>query len=497
MNNSDVEIINTVVKKRCEDSLLAFVVHFWGVLEPNNPLQANWHIKIICEYLEDVLVGRTPRLIVNIPPRFLKTLLASVFFPAWSWIAKTGSPSFRWIITSYSFDLVTSAISQKIRTIIESEDYQMFWGDKIQLSDSQNTKHHFANTASGFCFATSTGGTVTGIGADGIIVDDPISVAQASQDVEIEKANQFFSSTLMTRFNDPNPDKSRVLVIMQRLHQNDLTGYLLKRGGYELLKVPIEGVEDEVKYTYPKSRKEIVLKRGESSFKQRWSKKAIDAKKQDVMDFSGQYLQEPIPSDGLFLKRDWFKFYATTPEHFERVVISWDMAFKNLDTSDYVVGQVWGKAGVHHYLIDQIRGKFSFPETLDEVILLSKAYPDYDEIIIEEKANGPGIISSLQDRVARVIGYNPTDSKHARLQTVMTTIKGGHVWLPFQNIKPFVDEFVTECCGFPKAPHDDQLDAMVQYLMNYKLHETHVKNSLFPELFTEEGLKAVMYDGSW
>ena len=120
---------------------------------------------------------------------------------------------------------------------------------------------------------------------------------------------------------------------------------------------------------------------------------------------------------------------------------------------------------------------------------------EYDEIIIEEKANGPAIISSLQEKVPRIFGYNPKDSKNARLQSVLPIIKGGHVWLPSSELRPFVDEFIMECTGFPKAPNDDQLDAMVQYLINNKHFEEYVSNSLYPELFSEEGLKELTYDG--
>lgn len=223
-----------ILKEQAERSLSSFVKQAWPTIEPATGLVWNWHIDAVLEHMEAVTRGQLKRLIINIPPRTGKSLLVSVMWPVWDWVS---SPWRRFMFVSYSSDLSTKHSVDR-RAVIQSDWYRRNWGDRVRLTSDQNVKTEFQNTARGHMIATSVGATATGKGGDVVVIDDPLNPKQALSDIERENANVFFDQTLMSRLDDQKT--GAMVLIMQRLHERDLTGHLLARGGWEHLRLPME-----------------------------------------------------------------------------------------------------------------------------------------------------------------------------------------------------------------------------------------------------------------
>ncbi|MBF0300599.1 MAG: phage terminase large subunit [Oligoflexia bacterium] len=436
---------------------------------------SNWHIDLISEYLEAISIGEFKRLIVNIPPRYLKSMICTVTFPAWIWTKK---PHRRFITSCYSSDL-SIELSYKRRQLIESPWYKLFWSKEVKLERDQNQKSFYQNTKTGFMYSTSTGGSVTGKGCDIMIIDDPHNPMQAESDVQRETGVRFWRETLSSRFNDPK--EARILVVMQRLHENDLTGYLLENEeDWIHLKIPNE-CEQRTVYSFPISGKTKIYEVEEILHPEFEGRKELSRSRVSLgsYGYAAQKQQDPAPREGGIIKKHWFKYYDLKPEYFEKITISWDMAFKNLDENDYVVGQVWGKVKAQFYLIDQVRGKMSFTESCNAVEVLAERYKGYNEILIEEKANGAAVIDTLKSKITSLIAINPKESKISRLNAISPMIEAGNIFIPNPSFYPWVNDFIFEVCSFPKASNDDQVDAMTQYLNR--------ENAPVP-LYTEEDI---------
>ena len=215
---------DALLKVQAEQSLRRYVEQAWPILEPDVPFLSNWHIDYLAEHLEAVTAGEITRLLINIPPRYMKSILVSVLWPTWEWIHE---PSRRWIFASYA-DSLSSKHSVDRRTVLQSAWYQHRWSDRVQLASDQNVKNEFLNTRRGHMIATSIGGSVTGKGGSRIVVDDPHNPMQAESDAQREAALSYFSRTLSTRLDNKNEDA--MVVVMQRLHERDLSALCLDLG---------------------------------------------------------------------------------------------------------------------------------------------------------------------------------------------------------------------------------------------------------------------------
>lgn len=449
-----------------EKSLSRFVIDAWEVLEPKNAYLHNWHIGLITEHLEAVSRGEQKRLIINIPPRYMKSLCVSVMWPVWSWIAR---PESRWIFASYSQSLATKHSVDR-RQLIQSPYYQNRWGKLFSLTDDQNLKTEFMNTRRGHMIATSVGGTATGKGGDIIVVDDPHNPLEASSDVLRRKAIDFFDQTLTTRLD--NKKDGAIVVVMQRLHEEDLTGHLLEQGDWTHLCVPALA-ESRTIYNFPVSGKTKIYSDGEILFPKREDVADIERQKRALgsIAFAAQYQQRPTPSEGAIIQKSWFKFYSETPARFDEIMQSWDMSFKDSENSDYVVGQVWGRVGANKYLLAQVRKKMAFPDTVRAFKLMTSQWQRGFRKLVEDKANGSAIISTLKDSIPGIIAVNPTESKLARLSAVCPQIEAGNVFLPDPKANPWVDAFIDEALRFPRGKHDDQVDAMTMALNDFQIRQ--------------------------
>lgn len=439
-------------------SLLEFVEQAWKVVEPASPFVSGWHIEAICEHLEAVTRGEIRQLLINMPPRHMKSLAVSVFWPVWTW---TQNPAFRWLFASYAQSLSTRD-SLKCRRLIESPWHQQKWGHLYRLADDQNLKMRFDNTATGYRIATSVGGLTTGEGGDAVVVDDPHNVLEALSDLKRERALTWWDQSMSTRLNDPATGVK--VIVMQRVHERDLSGHVLEQGGYEHLCLPAR--YEPTTYVTGIGWQDPRTEHDELLWPARFSEQDIAALERSLGSYAaaGQLQQRPSPGSGGVLKRDWWQFYTEMPKSFDKMVLSWDMTFKDTKGSDFVVGQVWGRIGADAYLLDQTRARLDFPATLKAFQSQVLKWPDATAKYVEDKANGPAVIAMLRRIIAGITAVNPQGGKEARAAAVSPVIESGNVYLPAPSIAPWIDGFIEECAAFPNGAHDDQVDAMTQAL---------------------------------
>lgn len=445
--------------EKARRSLRAFFRAAWGVVEPATPYVPGWHLDAIADHLEAVSRGEIRSLLINMPPRHMKSLAVSVFWPCWEWL---NWPERRWLFASYAQSL-SIRDSLKCRRLIMSPWYQSNYAHIFQLVADQNQKSRFENDRSGYRLATSVDASATGEGGDRIVVDDPHNVRDAASALVRESTLVWWDEAMTTRLN--NPQTGARIIVMQRVHEQDLSGHLLAQGGWEHLCLPAE-YEGEKHFTsigWSDPREAT----GELLWPERFDRRTLDDLKRSLGSYgtAGQLQQRPAPAAGGILKRDWWKYYTVIPEQFDMVMQSWDLTFKDAETSDYVVGQVWGAVGPDRYLLDQVRARLDFPATIAAVRGLSARWPGAIAKIVEDKANGPAVIATLQREIVGMIPVNPQGSKEARAHSVAPMIEAGNVYLPDPTLTPWVDEFIHECASFPFGAHDDQVDAMTQALI--------------------------------
>lgn len=453
------QIKDALDKDLAERSLAEFVRQSWNVLEPGTEYLPNWHIDLICEYLEAVARGDVRRLIINIPPRYGKSLLTSVMWPCWLWATR---PESRWIFASYSLPL-SYKLSVDRRTLLLSDWFQSRWGSNFDLSEDLNLKSEFGNSRRGQMVASSVGGTLTGKGGNFLVVDDPLNPMEALSEADRERANTWFSQTLSSRLDDKR--KGAIVIIMQRLHEMDLTGYLLESSDdWVHLQIPAIA-EEKQEYRFPISGKTIAREPGDLLWAEREGLQEIEKQRKmmGAYAFAGQYLQQPVPSGGALFKQEWLRYYREPPEYRHMIISSWDCTFSS--KSSYVVGQVWGRIETDNYLLDQVRGKWDFPQTISMMRNLNSKWPIANGMLIEEKANGSALISILNNEMGGVIPINPHGSKEARAAAVTPLFESGKVSLPDPETATWVADYVRELLKFPGGSHDDQVDATSQALI--------------------------------
>ena len=461
--------------KRAERSLRAFIEGAWPVLEPQTRFVPNWHIDLIAEYLEAVTAGEIRHLLINVPPRSMKSLLVSVFWPAWEWLRRPGG---RWIFTSYAEGLA-SKHSLDRRTLIQSPWYQERWGCRIQLASDQNVKGEFQNTRRGVMLATSIGGSVTGKGGSRIIVDDPHNPIQAESDVQREHAVTYFRNTLSTRLDDKKADA--IVVVMQRLHERDLAATCMDLG-YSHINLPAEA-EAPTTFVMPRSGRSVTRAVGDLLWPEREGRAELDMQKALLGSaaYAGQYQQRPAPAAGLFFQRGWWRYYTDVPAAFDEVVQSWDLSFKEGAGNDFVVGLVAGRVGALVYLLDRYKEKASFVETCHAIERMCERHPSARRVLIEDAANGPAVVDTLRRRLSGVIAVRPEGGKQSRAAAVQPLVESGQIYLPEPRRKDgvrragrdWVDDFVETCSVFPKGAHDDDVDALSQLVVYWQQQRSY------------------------
>lgn len=435
--------------------LLGFIERAFYQLYPQTPFAPNWHLEVIVSKLEACMRGEIKRLIINVPPRSLKSHCASVCLPAF-WLGH--DPSAQILCVSYGQDLANK-LSADTRSVMSSAWYMDLFATRL-AGDKQSVAE-FTTAQRGFRMATSVGGVLTGRGANVIIIDDPLKPDEAVSDVSRKAVNDWFDGTLYSRLNDKTT--GCIIVIMQRLHLDDLVGHVLGQEKWEVLQFPAIAVEDE-KYTYqtPYGPREYVRKAGEALHAEREPLTVLDNLKRTVgeYNFAGQYQQNPVPLGGGLVKRAWFQTYDRLPGEM-RIIQSWDTANKATQLSDYSVCTTWGLHDKKIYLLDVFRARVGFPELKRAVRDLRLRY-QATTVLIEDKASGTQLIQELTYEGLPVKATKPEVDKVMRMHAQTAVIENGFVYLPKEA--RWLADYVNEVTTFPRGKHDDQVDSTSQAL---------------------------------
>jgi predicted phage terminase large subunit-like protein len=403
--------------------------------------QAAPHHRLIAEHLMAVERGDIDRLIITMPPRHGKTELASVRFPPW-YLGR--NPDRRVIATSYAAGLAYR-ISRQARNLVAGPG----WPFAARLADdlAQVQQWDIAGHRGGY-IAAGAGGPITGSGAHLLIIDDPIK-NQEEADSATYRDNlwDWYTSTAYTRLED----HGAIIVIQTRWHHDDLAGRLLAAqaaGGDRWTTLHLPAIAAD----------------GAALWPEKYDRPALDRIKAATGSrvFAALYQGQPSNDDSALLKRHWWRTYTAPPAAFDQLIQSWDMTFKDGPGSDYVVGQVWGKAGASCYLLDQARGRWDFPATIAQVRAMTARHPQALTTLIEDKANGPAVLATLGRELPGLVAVNPEGGKISRVNSIAGMVEAGNVYLP--SAAPWLGDFIEEATAFPTAAHDDQVDAMSQAL---------------------------------
>jgi predicted phage terminase large subunit-like protein len=423
----------------------------------------NWHVELIPAKLAAVRAGRIRRLIVSMPPRHLKSHLASVAFPAW---CLGHDLSTQIVCVSYAQDLADK-LSRDCRRIVSSDWYQRLF--PTRLSPQRQAVAEFETTGQGCRLATSVGGVLTGRGADIIVIDDPLKPEEALSQTQRQAANEWFDHTLYGRLNDKRT--GAIVLIMHRLHEDDLVGHVLAQEPWEVVRFPAIAEDDETHMIdAPLERRCVSRARGEALHPEREPLAMLEQIRRTIGDynFAGQYQQAPAPQGGGMVKAMWFRSYAPNerPEEFDRVVQSWDTANKASELSDFSVCTSWGIKSKDLYLLHVLRRRMEYPELKGAVREQRDAFAA-SVVLIEDKASGTQLIQELvADGLHAVTRYQPQADKIMRMHAQTAMIENGFVHLPKEA--PWLAEYLHELTAFPKGKHDDQVDSTAQMLDWFK-----------------------------
>ncbi len=455
------------IREQCL-SLHGFVREAWKYIDPADYVD-NWHIDAICEYLEAVTFGRCRRLIINIPPRHMKSLLVSVAWPAWAWSLERSSPlsgpGVAFLSMSYAHSLSVRD-NVKCRRLIESPWYQALWGDRIRLTSDQNTKIRYENDRGGYRIASSVDGTATGEGGSVVTVDDPLSAKLANSDVARDGVNDWWDNTMSTRLNDPKT--GAYVIVMQRLHDKDLVGHILRESGEDWTHLCLPARYDpKHPHVWPRDPRTI---EGELLWPERVGEAELKALEKSLGTYgtAGQLQQLPSPAGGGIFKLEWWCYYtpAALPR-LKRIVQSWDTAFKTRTSNDFSVCTTWGEgADGNLYLLDLWQQKVEFPEL--KRMVGSKAAQLWagmkpSAILIEDKASGQSLIQELRrDTHLTIVAVKVDTDKVSRAYAATPLIEGKRVHLP--EGAPWVADYVASLAAFPNGAHDDDVDSTTQAL---------------------------------
>lgn len=462
-------------KLAAQASLKPFVRQTWPVLGETNTFLDNWHIELICEYLEMVSLGEITRLIINIPTRYMKSTLVSVDWPVWEWLR---IPTQRWMFSSYSNSLSVKH-SLFRRRILESEWFRDNWGHIIQMDPRHNQQDDYGNSAGGSMLATSMTGSATGLGGNRLVIDDPVDPEQAHSKVQRDTANREFDQKFYNRLDDKK--KGAIVIVMQRVHEEDLTGhvtglsdsnlnsYLIKAGEWLVLRIPAEAEQTEEIHFPLHPEFNFIRKEGDLLWESREGRPQVAAARKVMgWGYSGQYQQRPSSESGNIIKRSWIRYYKTLPSKFDYWLQAWDMSFNDKETSAYVCGGVLALRGSEVYLVDWIMERMDLPTTIRAVIKMSKDYPRCKTKLVEQAANGEAVVQSLKKKIPGLVLIGTKGaSKESRLYAVQPMFEAGNVLFPDPTLRPDVKIVLDQLCTFPASTYKDFVDMLAHGLNRY------------------------------
>jgi predicted phage terminase large subunit-like protein len=452
----------------CTRRLSEFVKKAWPIIEPGTPLVWGWHIEAICEHLEAVSRGEILRLLVNMPPRHMKSSIISVMWPAWEWTFK---PETRWLCASYAAQL-SIRDSVACRRLIESAWYQSLFSEAFTLTSDQNTKGRFENDRRGYRLSASVDGAATGEGGDRIVVDDPHNVKDTDSPTKREAVIRWWSKTMATRLNDPK--RSAKVVVMQRIHEKDLSAHIVEEETHEEWEHlclparfepshPVRSPEEPTKLGWKDPRSD----EGELLWPERFDEEAQAKIEKSLGTYgaAGQMQQRPHPEGGGIVKRHWFGIVEDYPRSFNRILRYWDLAGTEANAKndpDWTSGAkgvfVEGVLYVLHIARDRVSAK-----AVDDLVK-NTAHSDgiTCEVFIEQEpgSSGKKVIDTFQRTILpgfTVKADRPTGPKMQRWRGFIAAAEAGNVkFLAGEWNGPVLD--VLE--AIPTGAHDDDADAI-------------------------------------
>jgi predicted phage terminase large subunit-like protein len=439
----------------------ALTQKIFPTLSPGDEFVPAFYIDAIAASLERVRLGKTKRLIINLPPRSLKSIMASVAFPAF---LLGHDPTQRIICVSYSGELAKK-FSNDFRAVIETQWYREVF-PSTRIGPFKNTETEIEFTARGFRLATSVGGTLTGRGGDIIIIDDPLKPDDAMSESRRTAVNQWFNNVLLSRLDDKQ--KGAIVVVMQRVHLDDLTGFLTEQSQeWEILSLPAIALVDE----------DIPLWNGKTHHRKtgdllspRDSIEVLENLKLQLGSaaFSAQYLQSPEPPGGAMVKRHWIRRYTELPPEKDwlMVIQSWDTASKGGPENDYSVCTTWIKTRFRHwYLVDVWRGRLDFPSLVAKVVAHAEQW-GARRILVEDTSAGTGLLQSLSTKISGIVAVKPEKDKESRMSVASAKMEAGQVFFPERA--SWLPDLEMELFLFPGSRFDDQCDSISQALLDDK-----------------------------
>jgi predicted phage terminase large subunit-like protein len=456
MTNQDQRLIDAILREQFS----WFLRRCMQTLNPGVPFQPNWHLDATAYRLEQIRTGEVTRLIINMPPRSLKSITVSVAFPAF---LLGHDPRLRIFGISYGADLAAKHASD-FRSIVESGWYRrVFPRMRIKRVADLGVE----TTSGGFRKSTSTGAALTGLGGDVFIIDDPLKAQDALSEALRNNTNQWFSNTLISRLD--NKKSGVIVLVMQRVHLNDLSGYLQEQSDdWTVLK--LAAIADTNEQIPVGDDRYYSWKSGEELHPEREPLEVLQ-KLQEVIGsdtFAAQYQQSPVPPGGAMIKRAWLQYYDKVPEHTHRtkVIQSWDTAAKDGAQNDWSVCTTWQLVDECYYLLDLTRGRYEYPRLRETAIALANRFKP-DAILIEDASTGIALAQELRKAVTRPVKPIPVErDKTGRLYVQQAKFEAGLVLFPRGG--SFLPELERELLTFPQGRTDDQVDSISQALA-YKL----------------------------
>jgi predicted phage terminase large subunit-like protein len=438
----------------------SFIGKCFYTLAPTSTFRMNWHIAAAAYHLEQVRLGKIKRLMINMPPRSLKSIMSSVAFPAF---VLGHDPSKRLIAASYGSELAIKHAND-CRAILNAPWYQRVF-PQTRISRHKNSEHEIVTTFNGSRLTTSIDGTLTGRGGDIVIVDDPLKPIDALSDSKRERPNDWYNNTLLSRLDDKR--EGAIVLLSQRLHQHDLPGTLLRASNeWTVLNFPAIALQDEK------------IKIGEDRYHYRRVGDLLHAEREpiEVLDslrsqlgsdtFAAQYQQEPVPPGGALIKRAWVRRYDQLPvlDSSSMILQSWDTATKEGGENDFSVCTTWLIQQNKYYLIDVLRGRFNYPALKARAASHARAHRA-TKILIEDAGVGTALIAELQNEGLPAIGVKPEHDKLTRMSIQSAKFESGQVFFPNQAV--WLADLESELFAFPGARHDDQVDSISQALAHH------------------------------
>lgn len=501
--HSQVEDYNILAdyaaRVRAEGSLYEFVKQAWGSVEGMTPYADNWHVQVICEHLQALTERKINRLIINIPPRCMKSTLLSVMWPAWAWLKMPGE---QFLYASNATSL-SHRDSRKCRRLIASPFYQARWSERYQLQGDHNTLSRFENTQKGYRLSSSVNSSIVGEGGSCLVLDDPNSPDEVESDTVRESVNDWYSQVWSTRLNNLNTGV--MALVQQRLHEKDVTGYVLgieeKQWTHLCLPMNFEASNRCKTIILPSTDNKVWAdpreKEGDLLWPSHMPEEKVESLKRSLNSpykISGQLQQRPSPELGGMIKASWFPWWkeAKVPKLI-RIIGSLDTAFDIKDTNAYSALTTWGYFNQTDgtpslILLNLWRGKLEYPDLRD---FCKAVYDDYrddgvkpveksknyemDMLLIEAKANGLSLMQDLRRGGINAMGFDPTreGDKLARVSLASSYMRDGLIFLPamppnFKILRPMSEEFLHQCKMFPAGESRDLIDTVSMIILYMK-----------------------------